>query len=240
MSASQDDPISFFVDAGGSLRACEIELQNTEDDEDILAFLRHGFAAFPGSLGFGRDWHTVSDSDYLRKEEPTLVPATEGVRMRSVAVGDDHSLALTDDGQVYMWGPTSKTSQAPEVPTLFEKAKDLTVRRVAVGMNHCAALTGDGKLFTWLHDKRAWDLRGASGAGYPLPDLGVAESALCRPKCVEALAGMRIVLVAAGAFLTIVAADEGVAWRTPLRLHMQLWTRRNPPVFPAPTAPTFP
>jgi alpha-tubulin suppressor-like RCC1 family protein len=119
-------------------------MQDTVDTREFLL----GDAAPAGSLGFGPDWHTESGSDYLRKEEPTLVPATDGVHMRSVAVGDKHPLALTEEGQVYMWGPYSKTSPSPEVPTLFEEAKDLKVRRAAVGSNHCAVVTGDGKLYT--------------------------------------------------------------------------------------------
>jgi hypothetical protein len=35
---------------------------------------------------------------------PTVVTALAGVRVRSVAAGDDHSLALSWDGRVYSWG----------------------------------------------------------------------------------------------------------------------------------------
>jgi alpha-tubulin suppressor-like RCC1 family protein len=79
-----------------------------------------------------------------------------------------------------------------------------------VGAFHSAALTGDGKLYTWWHDNLAClKEQDASGAGYPLPDLGDVKTAFCRPKCVEALAGMRIVSVAAGNRCTIVVTDKG-------------------------------
>jgi hypothetical protein len=213
ISASRTCPISLFVDSGGSLRASGVEVQRNEDTNIFLD--EHYGVAYAGSLGFGPDWHTDSGSDYFRKEEPTLVPATEGVRMRSVAVGDDHSLALGDEGQLYIWGPTYEALRPPKAkaPTLLEEVKDLEVRQVSVGMFHSAALTGEGKLYTWLHDKRAWqDVRVAAGAGYPVSGRGFLENDLCRPKCVEALAGMRIVSVAAGYQFTIVVTDNGMTF----------------------------
>jgi hypothetical protein len=121
-----------------------------------------------------------------------------------------HSLACTDEGQVYMWGVISETYRAPEIPTLFEEAGGLTVRRVSAGGFHSAAITDEGKLYTWLHcqDAFTFSKSGAVGAGYPLTDL---EGILYRPRCVEALAGMRIVSVAAGYMCTIVATNAGVA-----------------------------
>lgn len=96
ISPSHYSPMSLFVDSGGSLRFCGVELQNN-DATEILA---EDDAARTGSLGFGRDWHIESGSDYFRKEEPTLVPATEGVRMRTVAIGWEHVIALTKEGKL--------------------------------------------------------------------------------------------------------------------------------------------
>jgi hypothetical protein len=86
---------------------------------------RFSYAAPARSLGFGSGWHTDCASYYLRKEEPAMVPATEGVSMRSVALGGNHAFVLTNEGQLYMWGSISKTSAAPDVPTIFEEAKHL-------------------------------------------------------------------------------------------------------------------
>jgi len=64
-----------------------------------------GFLIYAGTLGFGCGWHIDSDSDNLRKEEPTTVPTTDcrlQARVRSVAIGEKHVIALTDEGQVYM------------------------------------------------------------------------------------------------------------------------------------------
>jgi hypothetical protein len=193
ISASHD-PISLFVDSGGSMRACGLEMQDGDNSHGVLQ--KYLDVAPAGSLGFGHHGHTDCGYGYFRIEEPRVVPAVEGVRMRSVSIGLKHVLALTDEGQVYMWGPfdatpqTSGTSRAPKVPTLVEEVRDLKVRRVAAGAGHSAALTDDGKLFTWLRDDCTWEherrWRYAVGLGYSLPGLDDFETALYRPKCVQA------------------------------------------------------
>jgi alpha-tubulin suppressor-like RCC1 family protein len=135
MIASRERPISFFVDSGGSLRACGVELHRNEGTE---SFLDDNQAAYAGSLGFGRSSRGDSDTAYLRKEEPTLMPAAEGVRMRSMAIGEIHGLALTDEGQVYRWeayeweaykdGGLCRTSRSPEVLTVLEAIRELRMR----------------------------------------------------------------------------------------------------------------
>jgi hypothetical protein len=211
MSAGHAYPISFFVDAGGSLRACGVELQ---EDDATGGFLDGCQGASAGHLGFGSDWGVKSGSAFMRKEEPTLVPAANGVRMRSVAVGADHVLALTEEGQVYMWRSNYITPPAPQLPTSFAEVSELKVRRVATGAWHSTVLTVDGKLYMWWDSIFALqgEQGGAAGAGYPSPDRADLEGALCRPRCVEgALAGMRIVSVAAGKQYNIVSTDQGVA-----------------------------
>jgi hypothetical protein len=105
ISADMFFPISLFVDSDGFIRSCGVEMQSNEDTETLLA---NALAAPAGSLGFGINWTLPSSSACLRKEGPTLVPAAEGVRMRSVSTGGSHRFALTNEGQVYMWGQKMK------------------------------------------------------------------------------------------------------------------------------------
>jgi len=84
------------------------------------------------------------DFDYVKKEEPTVVPITAGVSMRSVAIGLEHVLALTDEGRVFMWGGASQLAGVPVIPTLFEEISEIKVRRVAAGVWHSAAPTDEG------------------------------------------------------------------------------------------------
>jgi hypothetical protein len=213
-------PISYFIDPSGALRVCGVEVQFNPETEK---FIHASDAAAAGHMGFGSDWCVDSGSDYLRKDVPTLVPAIEGVRMRSAASGGFHVLVLTDEGRVYRWGAASETSQAPDVPTLYEEINELRMRRVAAGTFHSAALTNEGKLYTWWENKVVSQGKdGAGGAGYPPPDPGDVEGASCRPSCVEALAGIRIASVAAGQNCTIAATDQGVQHQGPQRLHSDL------------------
>jgi alpha-tubulin suppressor-like RCC1 family protein len=48
-----------------------------------------------GRLGHG---------DTEDQQSPKRIEALRSVRARSVAVGDDHALALAEDGLVYAWG----------------------------------------------------------------------------------------------------------------------------------------
>jgi hypothetical protein len=221
ISTDRFRPISYFVDSD-ALRACGVELHRNANTE---AFLKTFCAAPAGSLGFGHDWWVEFGSAYLRKEEPTLVPTAEGVRMRSMAFGGTHGLALTDEGQVYTWGSVSQKCRTSQTPALFKAASSLKVRRVATCAYHSAALTDEGKLHTWCDHKAVLRFRngGAAGAGYQTPELSDLEGALCRPRCVEgALAVMRIASVAAANTYTIVATDQGAARPngTPRRLHL--------------------
>jgi alpha-tubulin suppressor-like RCC1 family protein len=213
-------PISFFVDAGGALHLCGVEEHGNRSTG--TSFLRSHQAAFACFLGFGPNLRAINLPGYLRAEEPTLVLATESLSMRSVAVGAMHVLALTDDGQVFRWGAVFQGIRVPEIPTLYARANDLKLRRVAAGGWHSAALTDEGKLYTWWDEPHIFEysLAGKIGAEYSLPDLGLPAvgdiaGALFRPRCVEALAGMRIVSLSAGLEFTIVATDQGAAWHTP-------------------------
>jgi hypothetical protein len=100
ISASRSSPVSLFVSSGLALCACGVEMTDNQYSE---IFMLNNDVAPSRSLGFGLDW-LVHPWSVLRKEEPTLVPAAAGVRMRAVASGGMHGLALTNEGQLYMWG----------------------------------------------------------------------------------------------------------------------------------------
>jgi alpha-tubulin suppressor-like RCC1 family protein len=84
---------------------------------------------------------------------PTPVPATAGVRFRSVATGPWHNLALTEEGEVHVW--TFERAGGPEAPTILEELRGHRVRRVAAGFEHSVALTDHGELFTWCDIEEA-------------------------------------------------------------------------------------
>jgi len=146
---------------------------------------------------------------------PTPVPSVADVRFRAVAADVRCSLAVSDSGQVFMWGPGKRGRLACDqdirlVPTVIEQLRG-KVRQVAVGFSHCAAVTEDGKLFTWS----TAELQCQHGR-QPAPGLGYFEYArrsnVGTPQCVVALAGAPITSVSAGMDSTFVVTAMGAVY----------------------------
>jgi alpha-tubulin suppressor-like RCC1 family protein len=158
-------PLSLFIDSNGQLRSC-----GAPDSGD---------PSYVGALGFGGYGDREPSSDLFTLDLP---------RFRSVVTGGSHSLALTQEGEVYLW--TDDDTGGPELPTLFQELRGHCVRRVATGLFHSAAVTDRGVLFTWCD----YENGGGESFGYP-----VSEDLMCLcPRRVEALNDVKVVSVAAG------------------------------------------
>jgi alpha-tubulin suppressor-like RCC1 family protein len=76
-----------------------------------------------------------------------------GVRVRSVAAGDIHSLALSWDGRVYSWGGNLSgqlghgDTLARLVPTLLEGLENML--SISAAGAHSLAVTQSGSVFSW-------------------------------------------------------------------------------------------
>jgi alpha-tubulin suppressor-like RCC1 family protein len=131
---------------------------------------------------------------------PTPVFAMAGVRMRSVAAGYHHSLALSMDGRVYSWGANKSghlghgERLARPSPTLVEGLEG--VRGFDAGVAHSLAVTQSGIVFIWGHAL----LRGSE-------DQDNTQDTL-RPIIVEGFGGVRVRQVCAGVN-TAFAIGEG-------------------------------
>jgi alpha-tubulin suppressor-like RCC1 family protein len=95
-----------------------------------------------GQLGLG---------DIKERLTPTRVPGLTGVK--AIAAGGDHSLALTESGEVYAWGGNSYgqlglgDGKDRLTPT---KVPGLTgVKAIAAGGDHSLALTEAGEVYAW-------------------------------------------------------------------------------------------
>jgi hypothetical protein len=156
---------SLFVDAAGRLLSCG-------------ARVSAGHADSPGNTC-----------------DPTSVAAMAGVRVRSVAAGYEHSLALADDGRVYSWGQNRYgqlghgDTMARPSPALVEGLEG--VRSSATVAFHSFAVTQSGSVFSW---------------GYPLPD--EAENAF-RPILVDGFGGVRVRCVCATRSKTFAIGEYG-------------------------------
>jgi alpha-tubulin suppressor-like RCC1 family protein len=94
--------------------------------------------------------HIAADGIY---SDPTTGATISGVRVRGVAAGIAHSLALSWDGRVYAWGGNNMgqlghgDTLARPVPALVEGLE--SVRGIAAGWTHSLAVTRAGDVFSW-------------------------------------------------------------------------------------------
>ena len=89
--------------------------------------------------------------------KPSLVEV-RGV-LRQLSCGGAHTAALTDDGQLYVWGRGTEGQlglgdyRPRTVPALVkalgEQGKGTTVLQVACGAHHTLALCDNGDVYAW-------------------------------------------------------------------------------------------
>ncbi len=136
-----------------------------------------------------------------RADQPMRVlGALAGKKVRRLVAAGSHSLALTEDGEVYAWGSTTLAPvfgyapDIPQTPTRVEGAlRDRKV--VTIGARDYAnyAVTEDGELFEWLRD--SVDANGVS---------------LAQP--IALLPGRRVLQVVGGTDIAGAIDDSGALW----------------------------
>ena len=103
-----------------------------------------------GQLGLGQEGKSVSKA--------TSIDELEDVPMKQIDAFHEKSAAITEDGQLIVWGRTKDGSMVDGqghtfktnlvVPTVFEEASGKTFKQVSCGKDHVAAVTDDGKVIT--------------------------------------------------------------------------------------------
>eukprot|EP00164_Ancoracysta_twista_P004908 GFYU01006672.1.p1 GENE.GFYU01006672.1~~GFYU01006672.1.p1 ORF type:complete len:690 (+),score=188.72 GFYU01006672.1:180-2249(+) len=113
------------------------------DTGDVYSW---GYGSY-GQLGHGG----------ARNQEPTpgLVEMLQGKRVRQIACGANHTVVLTDEGDVYSWGGSGDgqlghgDKKKLVKPKAVQALAGKNISSVACGHRHTAALTADGCLYTW-------------------------------------------------------------------------------------------
>ena len=149
-----------------------------------------------GHSGAGALGHGSLGSEVLPRRIEAL--AGTGQRFVAVAAGYFHSLALTEEGEVYRWGAAGheQSQQTPQRVTTLAGVRVVLV--YAVGNSSCA-VTKKGELYTW-------------GESY-YASLGHGVDAWQQtPKRVEALSRVKVAAVAMCNTHTLVAGADGVVW----------------------------
>ena len=145
---------------------------------------------------------------------PTPVAGLVGVRVQSVVAKRNHIIALSFDGIAFSWGQGYFGQLGHGDKEFVAQPKAITalsnVCAIDTGYFHSLAITSDGALWIWGSDKK---YEGESDWSHALGhDDGCLEELL--PRRIEALAGKRMCVVAAGRHHSLAACVDGgcFAW----------------------------
>ncbi|KAI4385198.1 hypothetical protein MLD38_003251 [Melastoma candidum] len=150
---------------------------------------------------FGRLGHGNSSDVFT----PQPVKALHGVRIKQIACGDSHCLAVNMDGEVHSWGRNQNgqlglgSTEDSLLPQNINAFKGVPVKMIAAGAEHTAAVTENGELYGW-----GWGCYGNLG-------LGDRNDRLV-PEKVSAVHGEKMVMVACGWRHTISVSASGTLY----------------------------
>ncbi|MEM9492456.1 MAG: hypothetical protein AAGC55_25135, partial [Myxococcota bacterium] len=149
-----------------------------------------------GQLGNG-----VFDPSPSSSLNPTPGPVMglDGLTVRSVYAGLNHNAALTEDGQLYVWGANNTGQLGDGAEENRNQAAMIAlenVASVAFGTSHSLAVTTAGELYAWGNNS------------FGKLGLGDTEERLV-PTRVEALAEETIVAAVASVLHSVAITDDG-------------------------------
>ncbi|CAG7871526.1 unnamed protein product [Brassica rapa] len=150
---------------------------------------------------FGRLGHGNSSDLFT----PLPIKALHGIRIKQIACGDSHCLAVTMDGEVQSWGRNQNgqlglgDTEDSLVPKKIQAFEGIRIKMVAAGAEHTAAVTEDGDLYGW-----GWGRYGNLG-------LGDRNDRLV-PERVTSASGEKMSMVACGWRHTIAVSYSGALY----------------------------
>jgi alpha-tubulin suppressor-like RCC1 family protein len=137
---------------------------------------------------------------------PRAVAGLGGVRVRTVAAGNAHTLACSDEGVTYSFGDSGTPlrlghgdADDQHIPRVVDALQGVHISAVAAGDTHSFALSGAGALYSF-----GGGAFGALGHGDTHDQLA--------PRLIAALQGVRVSVVAAGALHTLALSEVGVVY----------------------------
>ncbi|XP_015572631.1 ultraviolet-B receptor UVR8 isoform X5 [Ricinus communis] len=104
-----------------------------------------------GQLGLGKKAQRIVPL-------PTKVEYLNGLTIKLVALGSEHSIAVTDRGEALSWGlggfgrlghSNQSGTFSEYTPRSIKKLEEVKVKSVAAGLLHSACIDGGGELYAW-------------------------------------------------------------------------------------------
>ena len=126
---------------------------------------------------------------------PTRIEALRGHRIRAIAAGETHNLAVADDGVVFSWGDGrfGKLGHADLehhiVPARIQSLNGVPITAVAAGPRHSLAISRDGRAFGWGF---ADETLGLGYARLETEPLAAAVPAVARSFCVASAGSLAL------------------------------------------------
>ncbi|VAI56238.1 unnamed protein product [Triticum turgidum subsp. durum] len=147
---------------------------------------------------FGRLGHGNSSDVF----NPQPVVALQGMKIKQIACGDSHCLAVTVTGQVHSWGRNQNgqlglgNNEDSLLPQKIKAFEGVCVKMIAAGAEHTTAITEDGHLYGW-----GWGRYGNLGLS-DRDDRSVPEK-------VSSVEGEKMALVACGWRHSVTVSSSG-------------------------------
>jgi alpha-tubulin suppressor-like RCC1 family protein len=108
-----------------------------------------------GQLGFGSE-----DQNEFHKNIPKLNNFLSDLNINAIKCGVNHSLALTQSGEVYGWGCNEfgqigcGDNNVKVMPTKVTGLNENKIKMISCGENHSLALTESGCVYSWGDNSR--------------------------------------------------------------------------------------
>ncbi|KAE8810905.1 ultraviolet-B receptor UVR8-like [Hordeum vulgare] len=163
--------------------------------DDEMQLYSWGWGDF-GRLGHG------NSSDVFN---PQPIVALQGMKIKQIACGDSHCLAVTFNGQVHSWGRNQNgqlglgNNQDSLLPQKLKAFEGVCVKMIAAGAEHTTAITEGGDLYGW-----GWGRYGNLGLS-DRDDRSVPEK-------VSSVEGEKMVLVACGWRHSVSVSSSGALY----------------------------
>ncbi|XP_005360943.2 probable E3 ubiquitin-protein ligase HERC6 [Microtus ochrogaster] len=137
---------------------------------------------------------------------PTKIKFPDGIKIIQVSCGHYHTLALSEDGQVFSWGSNShgqlglrKNCSSQDRPQRVMSLEGIPLAQVAAGGNHSFALSLTGTSFGW----------GSNSVGQLALSGEKAKVKIHKPNSIGALKSLGVVYISCGYEHTAVLTQDG-------------------------------